>query len=160
MVIQIGNLNQYLIWKLLVTNIIDMKKIILLLFMIASLNAVCQLTETTVLSNYPRHDTSVIVSMTAEYDWISFFTFTNADKKHDTVYVDILGKVAGGVTYALINSDTLIYSDTVAIIRPLYYTCETEYPKYEGIWNYLKFRVRTNATSDEKIYMYFRKLTR
>ena len=117
------------------------------------------MTENVILSNYPRHDTTVTITLTSDYDWIAFFTFTNANNKGDTVYVDISGKVNGGVTYSLINSDTLIYTDTVAFIRAVHYTCEMDEHKYEGIWNYLRFRVRTNAASDEKIHFYFRKYT-
>jgi hypothetical protein len=134
-----------------------MRKIIFLILVFISFNVVSQITETTVLTNYQRHDTTVTVSMTAKYDWISYLTFTNADKKHDTVYVDVSGKVSGGTTYAVIHSDTLIYTDTVAIIRPYYLTNNTDDWIYEGIWNYLRFRVRTNAASDEVVNMYFRK---
>jgi hypothetical protein len=135
-----------------------MKKLLLILFVFIGLNVFAQsITETTLLSNYPRHDTTVTITLTADYDWIAYFTFTNANNKGDTVYIDISGKVNSGTTYSLINSDTLIYSDTVAIIKAKHYTCEMDNLKYEGIWNYLRFRVRTNAASDEKVYLYFRK---
>jgi hypothetical protein len=134
-----------------------MRKLIFLLLVLISFNAVSQLTETTILTNYPRHDTTVTVTMTAKYDWISYFTFTNADANHDTVYIDISAKVSGGSTYTLVSSNTLIFTDATAVTRSYYFTSKTEDWYYDGIWNYLRFRVRTNATSDEVVNMYFRK---
>lgn len=135
-----------------------MKKLLFLFIsFIVCLQSYGQLTETQRLTNYAGHDTTVTISLTDSYDWIAYFTFTNADANHDTVYLDVSGKVNGSSTYTLLSSTTLIFTDAVAATRSYNLTCDTDYPVYEGIWNYLRFRFRTNAASDEVINFYFRK---
>lgn len=134
-----------------------MRKLLTILLILVSTSLFAQMTETTVLSSYPRHDTTVTITLTASYDWIAYFTFTNADANHDTIYIDISAKVNGGTTYTLISSDILIFTDAVAVTRSYYYTSNTEDWYYNAIWNNLRFRIRSNAASDEIIKFYFRK---
>jgi hypothetical protein len=134
-----------------------MKKLLTILLLFVSMSLFAQMTETTILTSYPRHDTTVTVTLTADYDWIAYFTFTNADANHDTIYIDISAKVNGGTTYTLISSDRIIFTDAVAATRSYYYTSYTEEWIYCGIWNNLRFRIRSNAASDEIIKFYFRK---
>lgn len=134
-----------------------MRKLLTIFLLLVNISLFAQMTETTILSSYPRHDTTVTITLTADYDWIAYFTFTNADANHDTIYIDISAKVNGGTTYTLISSDILIFTDAVAVTRSYYYTSKTEEWVYDAIWNNLRFRIRSNAASDEIIKFYFRK---
>ena len=76
------------------------------------------------------------------------------------ILADFAASSLNGIVSVTINSsssDVLIFTDATAITRSYFYTNELDESEYKGIWNYLRFRVRTNTASDEVINMYWRK---